>query len=175
MKGIIYGGISTLLLTIAATSFTPSATAQRFPEESGISMTLSTARGNRTFQFNAPFISNSGTRNDTHFFDIMVVGMSLEDVMISLPIQMERFKGVRVLDESNQEIPAKIDITKDRVAIDFKQPVAAGKTISVQFTGVQMRRSGDGDILLYGVTARRTGIQAEIPVGTARVQQPMRG
>jgi hypothetical protein len=43
----------------------------------------------------------------------------------------------------------------------------------VLFTGVQMGRS-DGDTLFYGVTAERTGIRGEIPVGTARVQIPSR-
>ncbi len=99
--------------------------------------------------------------------------MSLKDLMVSLPSQMENYDGIRVVNQAGQDIPAQIAPDKKRVAITFNQPVPQGTYLEILFTNVEMRGSG-GDTLFYGVTAERTGITGEIPVGTARVQLPSR-
>jgi len=126
-----------------------------------------------TFNFTAPFITSSGVRGDNHFIRVAVVGMSINDLMISTPKQMEKYEGIQVINQSDQAVPATISTDKGRVAIVFNQPVVQGSYLEVRFTNVQMRRVG-GETLFYGVTAERTGINGEIPVGTARVQVPTR-
>ncbi len=165
MKGFISGGLSALLLTTATAAMAEPTTriqAQR-PAETAM-----------VFNFTAPMITNSGVLNSTHFIRVAVIGMSLQDLMISIPSQMERFESVQVLDQTGKKVPAKIDATKDRLAIAFDSPVAAGTYLQVEFTGVQMRTLNDG-VLLFGVTGRSTGIKSEIPIGTARIQLPPRG
>lgn len=126
-----------------------------------------------TFNFTAPFITSSGVRGTAHYIRLAVVGMSLKDLMVSLPSQMENYDGIRVVNQAGQDIPAQIAPDKKRVAITFNQPVPQGTYLEILFTNVEMRGSG-GDTLFYGVTAERTGITGEIPVGTARVQLPSR-
>ncbi len=126
------------------------------------------------FNFTAPMITNSGVLNSTHFIRVAVIGMSLQDLMISIPSQMEGFESVRVIDQTGKEVPFKINASKERLAIAFDKPVLAGASLQVEFNGVQMRSPNDGT-LFYGVTGRRLGSQGEIPIGTARIQLPARG
>jgi hypothetical protein len=121
-----------------------------------------------------PVITASGALGSNHFIRVGVYGMTLKDLMIALPAQMDRFEQVKVMDQSGKDLPAKILIDKTRVTIAFDQPVAPGNSVQVLFTGIQMQTSG-GDILLYGLTGERVGLRGEIPLGTARVQVPSRG
>jgi hypothetical protein len=165
MKSLIYGGLFTLLLTTATAAMAEPTTrvqAQAAQNETGM-----------VFNFTGPMITNSGVLNSTHFIRVAVIGMSLQDLMISIPSQMDRFESVRVLDQSGKEIPSKINLSKERVTIAFDQPVLPGSYLQVEFTGVQMNTS-DGGTLLYGITAQRVGLRAAIPVGTARIQLPSR-
>jgi hypothetical protein len=166
MKRLIYGGLSALLLT------TTTATAV-MAEPATKLQALKTDELSMVFNFTAPMITNSGVRNSTHFIRVAVIGMSLQDLMISIPSEMERFNSVQVLDQSGQKVPAKIAVSKERLAITFDQPVPPGTYLQVEFNGVQMTLN-DG-ILLYGVTGRRVGLKGEIPIGTARIQLPQRG
>jgi hypothetical protein len=164
MKRFIYGGLSTLLLATATLSPGLAAPAPQFSKIALDSM---------VFNFTAPFISSSALLNDNHVIRVMVIGMSLEDLMISIPPQMAKFSRVQVRDNAGKEVPAKITATKGQVAIVFNQPVESGQTLEVNISGVQVERE-QGDILLYGITAKRMGLRGEIPVGTARIQVPSR-
>ncbi|UBF30322.1 DUF2808 domain-containing protein (plasmid) [Kovacikia minuta CCNUW1] len=165
MKGFIYGGLSALLLTTATAAMAEPVTkiqAQAAQTETGM-----------VFNFTAPMITNSGVRGSTHFIRVAVIGMALQDLMVSIPEQMEQFDQIRVVDQSGRVIPAKTELSKQRLAVTFDQPVAAGSYVEVQFTGVQMRTLNEG-VLFYGVTGQRVGLRGEIPIGTARVQLPVR-
>jgi hypothetical protein len=165
MKSVIYGGLSALLVTTAT-----AATAGPVTKVQAQAALTETAM---VFNFTSPMITNSGVLNSTHFIRVAVIGMSLQDLMISIPSQMENFDSVRVIDQFGKEVPAKIDRSKDQLAVIFDQPVAPGGYLQVEFRGVQMRSLNDG-ILFYGVTGQRVGVRGEIPIGTARIQLPMR-
>jgi hypothetical protein len=176
MKGLIYGGVSVLTIAIAASSIGTIASARPAVTsgQSTLSAPLMMAGDmSMTFNFSAPFITSSGVRSNTHFIRVAVVGMSLKDLMVSIPSQMESYDTVRVVNQNGQDIPAKISTDKKRVSVLFDQPVPQGTYLELMFTGVQMNTSG-GDTLFYGVTAERTGIAGEIPVGTAGVHIPSR-
>ncbi len=126
-----------------------------------------------TLELNAPTIVSSGVEGSHHFIRIAVIGMSLKDVMVSLPEQMERFDNVQVRDQMGKTIPAQVSVVNHRATFNFEQPVSPGMTIEVSFNGVEMRGAG-GENLLYGVTAERVGLMGEIPVGTAQVHVPNR-
>ncbi len=55
----------------------------------------------------------------------------------------------------------------------FNQPVISGKTIEINFSDTDITME-EGEILLYSVTAKQVGLNAEIPIGTARIQVPPR-
>ncbi|BCL34486.1 DUF2808 domain-containing protein [Nostoc sp. MS1] len=162
MKGIICSGLSALILTTASVAIAAPAKYESQDLQSPPSIALN---------FNVPHISNSGIKNDTHFIEVEVLGMSLQDLMISVPSQMQRFSGVRVRDKSGRDIAAQTEINQGNLSIVFEQPLAPGNTVEVQFTGVKTTVPAD-KIILYGVTARRVGLQGEIPIGTARIDLP---
>lgn len=166
MKSLIYSGLSALLLTTAT------ATAAMADPMTRVESQAALTDSAMVFNFTGPMITNSGVRNTTHFIRVAVIGMSLQDLMVAIPSQMERFDSVRVVDASGQEIPAKVDLGKERLAIFFKEPVTAGSYVQVEFRGVQMKSGGD--ILLYAITGQRAGLRGEIPIGTARIQVPSR-
>ncbi|MDZ8024006.1 MAG: DUF2808 domain-containing protein [Nostoc sp. DedQUE11] len=161
MKGFIFGSLSALILTTSAAAI---ATPVKYQQSNYDTHTVSQIALN----VNVPHITNSGVRNDTHYIRVAVAGMSLQDLMISLPSQMESFNKVRITDQSGQEIAAKTEINKERVSITFDQPVNPGASVEVEFLGVQ-RRIPFEKILLYGVTAKRVGLNGDIPIGTARI------
>ncbi|MFN6571495.1 hypothetical protein A6770_03290 [Nostoc minutum NIES-26] len=167
MKGLICGSLSALILT---TSTAAIATPVKYEQSNADRHRQSQV----AFNVDVPHITHSGVRNDTHFIRVAVVGMSLQDLMISLPSQMERFNGVRIQDRSGREIAAKTEISKERLSITFDQPVNPGSSVEVQFTGVQTRIPVH-KILLYGVTAKRVGLAGDIPIGTARIDLPDKG
>ncbi|MBD2037691.1 DUF2808 domain-containing protein [Leptolyngbya sp. FACHB-321] len=166
MKSLIYGGLSALLLTTATAAMAEPAT--RVQAQAPLHETA------MVFNFTGPMITNSGVLNSTHFIRVAVIGMSLQELMVSIPSQMERFDSVQVIDQSGKAVPSKVSVSKERLAITFDQPVAPGSYLQVEFRGVRMTTSG-GDTLFYGITARRTGLKGEIPVGTARIQVPLKG
>ncbi len=164
MRRFIYGGLSTLILATATLS--PSF-ATPAPQSPLVGLDI------MEFNFTAPFISSSRLLNDNHMIRVMVVGMSLEDLMISIPPQMAKFDRVQITDAYGKEVPAKITASKERVEIIFNQPVESGRILEVNILGVRTDQE-QGSTLLYGVTAKRAGIGAEIPIGTARIQVPNR-
>lgn len=161
MKRLLYGGLSTLFLTTTI-GITPSLTTHVLAQ---------TASAPMVFNFTAPIITNSGVRGSTHFIRIAVIGMSLKDLMIAVPSQMDGYDSLRITDQLGKVISAKTESAKDRVSIVFTQPVSPGGYIDVAFTGARMSSPG-GQTLEYGVTAERVGLQGEIPIGTARVEVP---
>jgi hypothetical protein len=165
MHRFFLGSLSALLLATAATP--PAISAPKPMLDSG-------AFNKMEFSFTAPFISSSALLNNHHIIRIMVVGMSLEDVRVSIPQQMSRFDKVQVLDGAGRAIPAKITASREQVAIAFNQPVESGMTFSIVIDGLQTELE-EGETLLYGVTAKRTGLTERIPIGTARIQVPARG
>ncbi len=161
MKSLLRGGLSAVLLTTTL-GVMPSLTSNVLAQ---------TAAAPMVFNFTAPIITNSGVRGSTHYIRIAVIGMSLKDLMIAVPSQMQGYDGIRVTDQFGKVISAKTDFNKERVSIAFAQPVAPGGYLEVAFTGARMATPG-GQTLLYGVTAERLGIKGEIPIGTARVEIP---
>ncbi|MBD2358916.1 DUF2808 domain-containing protein [Tolypothrix sp. FACHB-123] len=162
MKGFIFGALSALILTTSAAAIATPAKSQQL---------IAQAQSQTASTINVPYITGSGVSNNTHFIRVAVNGMSVQDLMITLPYQMERFEQVQIKDQSGREIAAKTQSTKGRLTITFDQPVTPGNSIEVQFAGVRNRISSVRT-LLYGVTAQRMGLQGDIPVGTARIDLP---
>jgi hypothetical protein len=157
MKGLFYTGLSALILA-TSTAVMPTV--------------ISPAQAQMQINANSPIITDSGILGSSHFINVAVLGMSLEDLMITLPSQMQDFESVRVTDQSGKEVPANITTNRDMVAISFAQPVVPNTSLKVEFTGVQMRELG-GASLLYRITGQRVGLTGEIPIGTAQVSIPI--
>lgn len=164
MRRFIYSSLSALLLSASILS----------PALASAPKIELSASGSMVFDFTAPFISSSGLLNDSHIIQVMVIGMSLEDLTISIPPQMGKFSRVQVTDGTGKAVAAKITTNKKQVAIAFDQPVNPGQLLHINIVGIQTDQE-EGSILLYGLTGHRAGIRDEIPIGTARIQVPGRG
>lgn len=160
----MFGGLSALLLATSTIS----------PVLASAPTIAPVAVDSMAFNFTAPFISSSGLLNDNHVIRVMVIGMALEDVMVSIPSQMRKFSRIQVTDGSGKEIAAKVTVNQKQAAIAFDRPVESGQLVQINIVGAETAQE-EGEILLYGVTAKRAGLQEEIPVGTARIQVPGRG
>ncbi|BAY10737.1 DUF2808 domain-containing protein [Calothrix sp. NIES-2098] len=162
MKGLLFGGLSALILTTSAAAIAAPAQYENLDMQgqSQIAYTIS-----------VPHITGSGVLNNTHFIKVAVAGMSVQNLMVTLPYQMESFDKVQIKDQSGREIPAKTQINQQRLTVTFDQPVSPGDAVEVQFTGVRTRIPGS-KTLLYGLTAQRVGLQGDIPIGTARIDVP---
>jgi hypothetical protein len=164
MKQLMFGGLSALLLAASTIS----------PVLASAPTIAPAALDSMAFNFTAPFISSSGVLNENHVIRVMVIGMALEDVMVSIPPQMRKFSRIQVTDVSGKEVAAKVTANQRQVAIAFNRPVESGQLLQISIIGMETAQE-EGEILLYGVTAKRVGLQGEIPVGTARIQVPGRG
>lgn len=161
MKRILFQGLSLTIFALAALPGLAQEPVAISQPATGKSM---------TFNFSAPFISDSGLLGNHHFIDVMVVGMGLEDLEVTIPREMPRFNRVRVLDGAGRNIPASIDASNSLVSVKFDQPVEPGMTVRLDISGTSANNQRD-QILLYGVTARRVGLRGSIPIGTARIQR----
>ena len=159
MKRFIFGALSAVILTTSAAAIATPAKSEQLSTQ---------AQSHTASTISVPHITDSGVFNSTQFIRVAVDGMSVQDLMITLPYQMEHFDRVQIKDQSGREIAAKTQITKERLTITFDQPVAPGNSVEVLFTGVRTRVPVVRT-LLYGVTAQRVGLQGDIPVGTARI------
>lgn len=162
MRKLICGSLFALILTTSAAAIAAPAKYEKLDTQK---------QSQIAYKISVPHITGSGVRNSTHFIRVAIAGMSVQDLMITLPYQMERFEKVQIKDQSGREIPAKIQLSKERLAVTFDQPVAPGGSVEVQFTGIKTNIPGS-KILLYGITAQRVGLQGDIPVGTARIDVP---
>ena len=167
MKGLLYSGLTMLLLAAAPAALAEDTTRVQ-------SQVSQDAASSMVFNFSAPIVTNSGVLGSTQFIRIAVIGMTLKDLQVSIPKQMERFDRLRIIDQAGKEVSSKITLSKERAAIVFDQPVAPGGYLQLEFIGVRMTSPNNGT-LFYGVTGERVGLSGEIPIGTARIQLPERG
>ncbi|WP_421655599.1 hypothetical protein [Leptothermofonsia sp. ETS-13] len=97
MKGSMYGGLSALMVAIATSGIIAPASARLGITTGNPNASAPLVMAGDTsmvFNFTAPFITSSGVRGSAHFIRLAVVGMSLNDLMISLPSQMEDYDNI---------------------------------------------------------------------------------
>lgn len=123
----------------------------------------------------APHLVNSGAhpnnariRRATHHFDVHVQGSDLEQLFVDVPEGIKVSDRITITDQSDQKIDATISVN-DKITITFAQPVPTGTTLSVSMKGVRTR-SLRGRTWLYPVYSRSVGINADVPIGMARIQ-----
>ncbi|XWK91705.1 MAG: DUF2808 domain-containing protein (plasmid) [Phormidium sp.] len=159
MKKLIYAGVAFTLIIAASISSARAAGSLR--------------------NANAPHIVHSGSHTSnprfldaTHHFEIHVQGPALSELSIDLPEDLSIRRGIEVENKSGQRIPATVSIRDRKATIVFSQPVPPETTLSIKMQGVNARfyRS----IRQYMVYSKMVGLNAEIPLGTVRIQTSSR-
>ncbi len=104
----------------------------------------------------------------THHFQVLVEGPALLELAIDLPEEISIERGIGVTDQLGQKIPVTVSINSRKATIVFSQPVAAHTIVSIEIKGVTT--PGFKRIWLYPIYGKMVGINAEIPLGLARIQ-----
>lgn len=136
-------------------------TKQAFAEGTATHITRSAARPHR-----AKIMHSFGV---TNYFEFHIHSGTLSQLTFEIPNGI-RFNGeVQVSDENDEPIEANISFEGDTLTIDFPQPVASDRTVKIALNKVKSR-TWQSSVWLYPVTARYVEMNADIPIGTARIQ-----
>ncbi len=134
---------------------------------------IATPTGSSFSGVKLPSITGAAISGTSHVISIAGNGMSLTNIAISLPQQMENFSGITIQDQSGATVPAQIQRQDDLVTINFDAPVPAGSSLKVALNNVRMLTKG-GERLPYSVSVMQTGAKGEISIGTALISVPTR-
>ncbi|MBA3922053.1 MAG: hypothetical protein H0X31_10290 [Nostocaceae cyanobacterium] len=104
----------------------------------------------------------------THHFNVLVQGPALSELAIDLPEDVSIERGIAVTDQLGQKIPVTVSINSRKATIVFSQPVPAHTVVSIEMNGTTT--VGLSRIWLYPIYGKMVGINAEIPLGLARIQ-----
>lgn len=113
--------------------------------------------------------NNARIPQSTHHFDVHVQGSDLEQLFVDVPKGVNVRNRITITDQSSNKVDATISINDNRIAIAFTQPVPTGTTLLVSMKGVSTS-SLRGHTWLYPVYSRSVGINADVPIGIARIQ-----
>ncbi len=108
----------------------------------------------------------------THHFKVFVEGSALLELAIDLPEDISINRGIAVTNQLGQKIPATVSINSHKATIIFSQPVPIDTIVSIEMNGVTT--PGFSRIWLYPIYGKMVGINAEIPLGLARIQTSSR-
>ena len=105
----------------------------------------------------------------TKYFEFHVHGGMLSQLTFEIPNGIRFNSEVQVSDEIDESIDASIAIEGDTLSIVFSEPVAPDRTVKIALEKVKSR-GWQSSVWLYPVTARYVEMNADIPIGTARIQ-----
>lgn len=106
----------------------------------------------------------------THHFEVHVQGSDLSQISINVPEGIKVNDEIAVADQSGKKIDAAVSVNDRKFTVAFAQPVPSGTTLSVSMKGVRIPFSLQESTLLYPITGKSVGMNAEGGIGTARIQ-----
>lgn len=157
MKALIQTAATTLIFIAAI----PVMQAVGAPSNAKVSSTIhSTAYPN-----------NARVQNATFHVGIAVSGYSLSHLAIDIPKQVKIRRGIEVTDQTGKKVDTAVSFNGTSATIAFTQPVPPGTTLELDMKGVSTSGTGRlGRIWLFPTFSRYVGLNADIPLGTARIQ-----
>lgn len=166
MKRFLSNGLSALLLTVATSTLSLSASSTPLPRN--LLVTHSDLITASAFTVKAPSLIDSSALGNHHVIRLAVGEKSLKNLTINIPLQMAGYSQLQVVDSAGKELSSKISTSNHQVVIAFDPVIAPGSSIEVVFSGVSMILGG-GETLEYEISAGQDGLTQQIPVGVARV------
>ncbi|MFB2935591.1 hypothetical protein NIES2119_17825 [[Phormidium ambiguum] IAM M-71] len=150
--------VYTVAFSLVAAALIPAAWATGRPNDAKVSHLVDST----------VYPDSATVQNATHQFEVHVQGKALSELSIDLPEEVSITNGIEVKNKSGQKIPATVSINDRKATVVFSQPVAPETMLSVSLQGVQT--PGYDQTWLYRFYAKKVGLTAEIPLGTARIQ-----
>lgn len=124
----------------------------------------------------SPHLVNSGAHPNnakmpvaTHHFKVHVQGRELSEIMIDVPEGITISDRIVVTDQSNQKIATTVAINDRRINLTFAQPVPLETTLLVAMKNIK-KQQNITRLWLYPVYGKTVDVDAELPLGIARVQ-----
>lgn len=154
MKKLIYATAFALVFA----SSVPAAWATGKPEDTRFSHLVDTAA----------YPNNASSRNATHQFEVHVQGRALSEISIDLPEGVSIHRGIEVTNQSGEKIDTQVSVNDRQATVVFSQPVPPDTVLSINMQGVDT--AGIDNTWQYRVYAKKVGLSAEIPLGSARIQ-----
>lgn len=115
--------------------------------------------------------NNARVQNATFHVGIAVAGYSLSQLSIDTPELVKIRKEIEVTDQTGKKIDTAVSFNGRLVTIAFTQPVPPGTTLELNMKGVNTTGTGRlGRVWLFPISGRYVGLNADIPLGTARIQ-----
>jgi hypothetical protein len=105
----------------------------------------------------------------THHFEVHVQGSDLSQLSVDVPENIKLSDRIVVTDRSGKKVDTNVSTNDRKVTIAFTQPVPNGTNLSVSMKDVKTR-SLQGRTWVYPVYGRNVGINADVPIGIARIQ-----
>lgn len=92
----------------------------------------------------------------------------LSHLNIHVPEGLTVGNNVIVTDNSGRKVDANISINGNKILLKFSQPVAPESKIKLDLNQVRIR--GVSNSWLYRVSAKLVGLEADVPIGIARIR-----
>lgn len=94
---------------------------------------------------------------------------AVSQLIIDAPSNITVRNDIDVTDQSDKQINANVSINGSKVILAFNEPVAPGTMLTIDMNNVKKTRPTTGN-KLYRISARLVGINAELPIGVARLR-----
>jgi len=114
---------------------------------------------------------NARVQNATFHVGIAVSGYSLSQLAIDIPKQVKIRREIEVTDQTGKKVDTAVSFNGTSATIAFTQPVPPGTTLELDIKGVSTSGTGRlGRVWLFPTSSRYIGLNADIPLGSARIQ-----
>jgi hypothetical protein len=157
MKTLIYAAAA-ILASIASI---PTSQAAGAPSDAKVSYII----------YSTAYPKNARVQNATYHIGVEVAGYSLSQLSIEIPELVKTRRGIAITDQFGKEVDAIVSFKGRLATIAFAQPVSPGTTLELDMKGVNTLGTGRlGRTWLFPISSRYVGLNADIPLGTARIQ-----
>ncbi|HEY9853842.1 MAG TPA: DUF2808 domain-containing protein [Leptolyngbyaceae cyanobacterium] len=92
----------------------------------------------------------------------------LSQLNIDVPEGLRISDNIALTDKSGQKINANISIMGNKIIVDFPQPIAPESKLELDLNNI--RRRGVSNAWIYRVSAKLVGLEADVPIGIARIR-----
>lgn len=143
-------------------------------------MAIPSAQAAGSFDAKVPHLASSGSdpNNPRHshlgnyFIRVHVQGRTLTQLMIEAPVGVQLSEAIVITEPSGKPISATVSLNGQKAIIAFAQAVSPDTTLEIDLKNV--KTLPDSPTWFFSVSSQLSGLNAEIPLGLARIQPRLR-
>jgi hypothetical protein len=143
-------------------------------------MVIPTAQAAGPSDAKVPHLTSSGPdpNNPRHshlgnyIIRVHVTGRSLTQLMIEAPSGVQLSKAITITDQSGKPISATVSLNGQKATLAFAQSISPDTTLEIDLKNVKTPL--DPPTWFFSVSSQLSGLNVEIPLGSARIQPRLR-